>query len=99
MKVTRVNDLAVMVAQDPKLAQQIKDDPAGTLAELANPLQTDAIIYRIIVVGLVLAILTALIGGMVLASRRTDIPQLVTALGSGALGAVAGLLAPSPAAS
>jgi hypothetical protein len=96
----KVDELAVKVAKDPSLAQEIKDDPVGKLAELAgHPLQTDPFIYRIVVAGLVIGVLMALAGAMVLSSLGDPVPQLVTALGSGCLGAVAGLLAPSPAAS
>jgi hypothetical protein len=96
-QVRSVSELAVKVAQDPTLQEQIKQDPAATIASLAAPLQSDVWIYRLVVAALGLAVLIAIIGAIVLAAiNNTSIPDVLTALGSAALGALAGLLAPSP---
>jgi hypothetical protein len=79
------------------LAARVKDDPAGAIAGLAEPLQTDVWIYRIVVGALALAILGAVGGAILLAMNGRTIPELLLAIGSGAVGALAGLLAPSPA--
>lgn len=44
-----------------------------------------------------LAVLLAVIGAIILAIAGKPIPELLTALGSAAVGALARLLAPSPA--
>jgi VIT1/CCC1 family predicted Fe2+/Mn2+ transporter len=75
----------------------VKDDPAGAIAGLAAPLQKDAWIYRIVVCVLALAILGAVGGAIVRAMNGRAIPEVLLAVGSGAVGALAGLLAPSPA--
>lgn len=95
-QVRTVSELASKVAQDPGLAQQIKDDPAGALSRLALPLQNDVWIYRIVVGALGLAVLFAVLGAIILATVGKTIPDVLTALGSASVGALAGLLAPSP---
>ena len=91
-------ELADLVANNPQLAQDIKDDP-GKLRELAqSPLQTDKAVYRLVVIALGLAVLIAAGGALWLGLRGSaTVPDALTAIGSAAVGALAGLLAPSPA--
>jgi hypothetical protein len=96
-RIQSVSELAVRVAQDPVLADKLKTNPAETLAGIAAPLQSDTWIYRMIVAALGLAVLIAIVGAIILAIAGKPIPELLTALGSAAVGALAGLLAPSPA--
>jgi hypothetical protein len=96
-KVQSVAELAVQVAQDPALQTQMKNDPAGTIASLAAPLQSDVWIYRFVVGAIGLTLLVALVGIIALAAFDDAVPDALVAIGSGALGALAGLLAPSPA--
>jgi hypothetical protein len=91
-----VRELAEKIAQDSTLENKIKADPAGVIASLAAPLQSDVWIYRIVVGAMGLTILIALLGAIVLKAWGADIPDVLTALGSAAVGALAGLLAPSP---
>lgn len=96
-KYAYVESLAARVASDPGLQQQLKDDPAGTLRNLAaSPLQTDPWIYRIVVASLGLAVLIAIVAASLLAGSDKKVPEGVIAIGSAAAGALAGLLAPSP---
>ena len=97
-RIQSVRELAVRVADDSALADKIKADPVAALSNLAGPLQTDVWIYRCVVRSLGLTVLLVVIGVIVLACMgKSDPPQALTALGSAALGALAGLLAPSPA--
>lgn len=57
----------------------------------------DVWIYRIVVFTLGLAVLVALIGAIVLAAIGKPNPEVLVALGSASVGALAGLLAPPPA--
>lgn len=93
-----VYELSKQVAASPTLIQQLKDDPAGTLQTVAAaaPLQSDVMIYRIVVIALGLVIVSAMGGAILLSVYGKPIPETLTALGSGALGAMAGLLAPTP---
>jgi hypothetical protein len=95
-QVRTVSELATRVAADPRLAEQIRADPATALAQMAAPLQNDVWIYRIVVGALGLAVLLAVLGAIILATAGKTIPDVLTALGSAAVGALAGLLAPAP---
>jgi hypothetical protein len=73
---------------------------AGGLSERgAPPYSGDRVIYRMIVAVLGAVLIIATVGALVIAmAGKGPIPEMVVALGSGAAGALAGLLAPSPAA-
>ncbi len=71
------------------------------LESVPSPLQTDPWIYRFVVLFLGLAVLTTVVGGIVLTytggtNQNFQVPQGIIAIGSAAVGALAGLLAPSP---
>jgi uncharacterized membrane protein len=88
-------DLAAMVAADPELQAQVRNDPAGALSQLAAPYESDVWIYRIIVLALALTMLLVVLASFVLVLFVKSIPDVLVAIGTAALGAVAGLLAPS----
>jgi hypothetical protein len=95
-KVQSVSELASRVANDPALQQAIAADPAAALADIAEPLRNDVWIYRMVVGALGLTVLLAVVGATALAVSGNPTPDILTALGSAAVGALAGLLAPSP---
>lgn len=88
--------LATWVAEDPALRQEVANDPVGTLQRLARPLDADVWIYRIVVLLLGATILAVVIGAFILVVNKNNaqVPDALLALGSGALGALAGLLTP-----
>src|SRR6516225_8082602 len=92
-----VESLAAKVAADAALQEQLRNDPTGALQNLAgSPLQTDPWIYRIVVGGLGLAVLFTIAAAAYLAGQDKKIPDGMIAIGSAAVGALAGLLVPSP---
>ena len=95
-RVESVEDLAEMVREDPELAQEIRERPAETIAEMASPLERDPWIYRIVVITLGLVAVVAITGSIaiVIAAGDEPVPDAVVALGSAAVGALAGLIAP-----
>ncbi len=95
-QVKSVSELAERVSQDPQLAEDIKRDPVDTIRKMGSPLKTDRLIYRIVVSALGLTMLTTVIGATWLAVEEKPIPDILIGLGTGALGSLAGLLAPSP---
>ena len=97
MRVQSASELADRVAQDPELQEQIRANPVTAIANLATPLQSDVWIYRMVVAALSLVVLIAITGSIYLANSTNGVPPAVLALGSAAIGALAGLLAPSPA--
>lgn len=56
----------------------------------------DPWVYRIVVLVLGLAVFASLIGAIILTIQDHSTPELLIALGSAAMGGLAGLLAPSP---
>jgi hypothetical protein len=89
-------ELADIVAGSPELQEQMRADPAGTLQRLAAPLETDVWIYRTIVGALGMTMLLVIVGSCVLVLYDKPIPDVLVAIGTAAVGAIAGLLAPSP---
>ncbi|MGH9928538.1 MAG: hypothetical protein ACREA9_04815 [Pyrinomonadaceae bacterium] len=99
-QIRSLNDLASSVSTDSKLAAAIKDDPAAALSGIAaqaSALTTDKWTYRIVVLALGCAVLIGMIGLIVLSWKGVQsVPDGLVAIGSAAVGALAGLLAPSP---
>jgi len=91
-----VDDLAEMIREDPELARKIQSNPVETISELAAPLERDVWIYRIVVAALSLVAVLSIVGAIIVAVGTSDaqVPDAVVALGSAAVGAMAGLLAP-----
>jgi len=91
-----MNDVVDAVSNGNVMADMTTTD--GTSVRITKPLETDAWIYRIVVLVLGLAILAVITGALVLKviDATTGIPDVLVAIGTGALGALAGLLAPSP---
>jgi hypothetical protein len=88
---------------NPTLQAQFKTDPVSAIADFQqqNPLTNDKWIYRIIVLALGFTILAIILGVIVLIamgkiSDDKGVPTILTAIGSAAIGALAGLLAPPP---
>lgn len=96
MRVETATELAAQVAQDPELQAEIRANPARAIADLAMPLQTDVWIYRMVVAALGLVVLIGISGTIYLANTANGVPDALISLGSAAVGALAGLLAPSP---
>lgn len=108
----RSADLMVdLILGDSILLQQVLQDPEPTLRRLADlatkelpppAFVTDVTTYRIVVSMLGFVAILA-IGGAIYITVTTAsgtlpaIPDVLTALGAAAIGALAGLLAPSPA--
>jgi hypothetical protein len=98
MKVDSVRELVTMIEKDKSLEEEIRKDPAKAIAKIAgSPLKTDKWIYRIVVLALGLTVLLAVSGGIYLAVNKvTATPEILIAIGSAAVGALAGLLSPAP---
>ena len=98
MKVDSVRELVTMIKKDKSLEEEIRKDPVKAITKITeSPLKTDEWIYRIVVSALGLAVLLAVSGGIYLAANEvTAIPEILIAIGSAAVGALAGLLTPTP---
>jgi hypothetical protein len=95
-------DFKAALNNNPVLQQKFKEDPVTAAANvvISNPKETDPWIYRIIVMALGVAILTIIIGLVIITVNKITFGEqlitIFTAISSGAIGALAGLLAPSP---
>lgn len=99
-----LRSFALQVQADPALATKIQTDPVGelmrqALSSAAPAFIGDRFIYRVVVIALAVVVVAVTLGGLYLAqaaSKTVELPSAVVALGSAAIGALAGLLAPSP---
>ena len=106
MTPTRSADILVQkVLSDSQRVQALATQPESTLKQAAmeavaqTPLLTDNWIYRLVVGflgGVAILVVLGLVGKTLFAPQG-DVPDGLIALGSAAVGALAGLLAPSPA--
>jgi len=79
------------------LPQPVREGIQQAIAEGKNPLSFDVWIYRAVVVFLGVSVLVTVIGGIALVfAGKGSIPEAIVAIGSASVGAMAGLLAPSP---
>ena len=93
-----INELVSRVATDHDLRARIQADPMAALKGLASPLESDLTIYRIVVSALAIVAIGSLGGAVGLAwadKVKTEVLTLLTAFGSGAVGALAGVLTPT----
>ncbi len=92
-----VEDLAH--AKDPDAVKQVLDSAKATARALTEPAYvTDRMVYRITVTVLGLAVILVVIAQFALAYRfanAINIPDGIIAIGAAAIGALAGLLAPT----
>lgn len=94
----RVNKVINGVIADKDIPEESKASLISQISQIGSPLATDPWVYRIVVISLGLTVLGTVFGGFGLAFKAgADIPEGLIALGSAAVGALAGLLAPSPA--
>lgn len=84
------------------LQNEFKNDPIKAVDNVStgSSILPDTWIYRIVVGSLGLAIILVIIGTIILTvnnnASEKNVPTILTAIASGAIGALAGLLAPSP---
>lgn len=101
MKIKALDNIKVMIRESEELSPPIKEKLLGELKEVKPPLDTDKWIYRMVVGALAIAVLTCLILTFLIIVKNpdpgvsVDIPEIFMAVGSAAVGALAGLLAPS----
>ena len=97
-EVLKTVDALNLIADDPDVkddARKAAKEAAGTVARWTIP---DTRVYRIVVWVLGIVALMTVAGGITLAffPSSQGLPQAVVSIGSAAVGALAGLLAPSP---
>jgi hypothetical protein len=99
MKQGELVQLLTPLAARADLPADVQVAVGKALAEAASPLEYDLWIYRVITGVLGLTVLATVFGGIFLALKadpNIKLPDAIVAIGSAAVGALAGLLAPSP---
>jgi hypothetical protein len=97
-----IADFKSAMATDPNLQTAFQNNPVEASKNIhESPLDTDIWIYRIVVFALGATVLSIIIGVLFLVGGgeiKDDktVPTILTAIGSAAIGALSGLLAPSP---
>lgn len=92
-----------MKIETKEFKEELRSDPDKALEgvtkmvkSLPDPLKTDVWVYRTVVLSLGLAVIITLIGAIGITLVGETTPDILIALGSAAVGALAGLLAPTP---
>ncbi len=98
-----LQELIHQVTNDNSLSADQKVKFLDSLQKLSTPiqsaLQSDRLVYRLVVSFLGAAVVLTILGGFYVSiATAAAIPEGLIALGSAAVGALAGLLAPSPGA-
>ena len=99
MKINTAQDFKDAIIINKELQEEFRDDPVKALekVQIGSPLDKDVWIYRIVVLALGLTVLISVSGSIFLAANKIQsTPEILVAIGSAAVGALAGLLAPSP---
>lgn len=83
------------------IPEDVKSIISQTIDDLGRPLETDLWIYRVVVIVLGITVLSTVLGGIILTlvgkgDQAVTLPDAIVAIGSAAVGALAGLLAPPP---
>lgn len=94
-----IGQLATRLKVDPDLEQQMKENPAEVIDQIVSWEMPNTTVYRIVVTSLGAAVLIALIGSILITlylKEVNNIPDILVATASAAVGALAGLLAPQP---
>lgn len=86
-----------LISGDASISDSLKSELLDTLRPELSPLQWDPWIYRLVVAFLGLTVLSTVVGGLLISAfSGSTVSEGIIALGSAAVGALAGLLAPSP---
>jgi hypothetical protein len=86
------------VQSNPRKAIKDLNKQVKKFSESKRALEQDKIVYRIVVTFLGSAIIVGIIGAIILSISSKTIPEILIAIASASVGALAGLLAPIPAA-
>lgn len=94
-----------ILTEDPEVLKKMRDDPIKTLQELRDriprrALEHDRFIYRTVITVLgsisLLTVVSAIYLTILKDGEKFQFPEILTALASASIGALAGILAPLP---
>jgi hypothetical protein len=94
-----VEKAMAQITSENAIPEATKKELLETLKSAQSPLQWDPWVYRMVVGFLGITVVSTVIGGLLISAfSGSTVSEGIIALGSAAVGALAGLLAPSPAA-
>jgi len=98
-KATSITELATLIAEDENVEKAFKNNPQDAIIQFGNigvSAKASNLVYfgSLIFLGFILVIVVFAV--VLLSLNDQDIPQVLVAIGSGGIGALAGVLAPSP---
>jgi hypothetical protein len=102
MKKAELKELESTIRQSTDIPEHTRNDLIAKIDKAKSPLDTDTWIYRLVVASLGLAVLACVTFSFLVTiyntdpNKKMDMPEIFIAIGSAAVGALAGLLAPSP---
>ncbi len=91
-----VKYLIAKAAQDERVTSAAKEEVMENAAKRSATIRPDVWLYRMVVGVLGLVVLVSIVGAILLALNNTPTPEFLIALGSAAVGGLAGLLTPTP---
>lgn len=95
-----MDGLIERVKKDTYFKQELIKDPEKALLEhkeiSVHPLETDKVLYRLVVIALLLGVVLSLLGAAFITFFKLELPEIFMAMGAASVGALAGLLAPHP---
>ena len=98
-QIKTLDQLAAAIRSDPDLEKKFKADPANTLEQMRFWQIPNTTVYKIVVSSLGAAVIVSLLGAILITLNLgavENIPDILVATASAAVGALAGLLAPQP---
>lgn len=103
MKLEEAKTELYSLAKRTDIPEDVRKTISTTLDKVRTPLHTDVWIYRAVIIILGVTVCATVFGGIYIAiiakgDATIKIPDAIVAIGSAAVGALAGLLAPSPVA-
>ena len=99
MKDDKLAQLLTPLMNRPDIPEDVRALINMAVSEAINPLKYDKWIYRGVIIVLGIAVVATVFGGINLALKadpNIKLPEFIVAIGAAAVGALAGLLAPSP---
>lgn len=100
MNIQNIKDLKTEIATNASVQQAFRDDPVKASQQLLEEPIPNTTVYRMVVGALGGAVLLVIIGIIILSLYskpiEPSVSTLFTAIASGSIGALSGLLAPSP---
>ncbi|WP_109298895.1 hypothetical protein [Aquimarina sp. AU474] len=100
-KIRSFNQFKTVLEKDPEIQEDFKKNPVDAIKKFqSEPWFNDKLIYRLVVLFLGIIVLTICVGVIILTSQNVinkdfNVPDILIATASTAIGAIAGLLTPS----